>query len=139
MALEDQSATKSPFSSTFSMEVPKFKQSAPVAQKKNCGNGKLQMLRGEFGENKTIIYKLVFKNAIGKILYDAHLSAKMSKQRKVEEKAYKNQLKVAVVKKEQDKKPTVCYCLINFSRNEDLDEFKKSFDQAIEELQKQAK
>lgn len=82
------------------------------------------------------MYKIVFKNSIGRILYDASLSSKMSKQRKVEEKAYKNQLKLAVIKGTQQ--IGLKYCLVNFSRNEDLDEFKKCFEEAISELKKQA-
>lgn len=58
------------------------------------------MLRGEFGEgeNKSIIYKLVFKNAIGKILYDSNITGAFSKMRKIIEKSYKNQIKIAVAK-----------------------------------------
>jgi len=71
----------------------------------------------------SIIYKIIFKNAIGKILYNANLSAKFSKQRKIEEKAYKNQLKIAVVLMEKGEKPAVQYCLINFNRNDDMEKF----------------
>ena len=49
-------------------------------------------MRGEFGEDdkKTVIYKLAFKNGIGKTLFEANISGAFSKMRKMEEKAYKN-------------------------------------------------
>ena len=62
----------------------------------------------------------MFKNSIGRILYDCNISGKFSKVRKIDEKAYKNQLKVAVVRMNEEKKPQVHYCLVNFSRNEEM-------------------
>lgn len=99
--------------------MAKFKQATPAEQKHSCGSGKLSILKGEFGENVTI-FKVVFKNNIGKILYDSNLSGTYSKLRKIEEKAYKNQLKMAVCKLGENKKVTVHYCLANFNRNDDL-------------------
>ena len=63
------------------------------------GIGKVSIQKGVFGEdeNKITIYKVIFKNSLGKILYDSSISKVYSKMRKIEEKAYKNQLKVAVV------------------------------------------
>jgi len=40
---------------------------------------------------------LIFKNSLGKILYDGSISKTFSKMRKIEEKSYKNQLKIAIV------------------------------------------
>ena len=63
------------------------------------GIGKVSIQKGVFGEdeNKITIYKVIFKNSLGKILYDSSISKVYSKMRKIEEKAYKNQLKVALV------------------------------------------
>jgi len=94
--LEDKEAAKSPFKKVFEKEVMKFKQVTPAAEKHSCGIGKLSILEAKIGSS--ILYKLVFKNNIGKILYDANISGKFSKHRKIEEKAYKNQLKLAVCK-----------------------------------------
>jgi hypothetical protein len=55
----------------------------------------------------------------------------------VVEKAFKNQLKIAICKINKEKKAAIHYCLINFSRNEDLDVFKTEFENAVEELKKQ--
>ena len=51
-------------------------------------------MKGEFGE--VTLYKVIFKNNIGKILYDSSISGAASKHKKVAAKAYKNQLKIAV-------------------------------------------
>jgi len=70
---------------------------------------------------------------IGKTLFEANISGKFSKIRKVPEKAGKNQVKVAVVKiNPETKAPSVKFCLVNFSRNTDLDEFEKVFKSAME-------
>ena len=76
MVLEDQAAQKSPFSKQFEKEVQKFKQITPSDQKKNCGQGRVSIQKGEFGEGdqKSLVFKVVFKNGIGKILYDSNIS-----------------------------------------------------------------
>ena len=68
--------------------------------------GRIAIYKGEFGgeddskkESKIVLYKVVFRNVIGKTLYDANISGKHSKFKKIPEKAYKNQLKIAVVQK----------------------------------------
>jgi len=46
---------------------------------------------GEFGEDKkTIMTKVVFRNSIGKTLYEANVTGKFSKLKKVTEKSTKN-------------------------------------------------
>ena len=86
-----------------------------------------------------VIFKVIFKNNIGKILYDANISAKFSKLRKIEEKAYKNQLKIAVCKMNPDtKKAALQFCLINFHRNDDLVAFEKEFTGAMEALKQKS-
>ena len=48
--------------------------------------------------------------------------------RKVAEKSHKNQLKVALVRLgAEGSKTALQYCLINFQRKEDLEEFEKEF------------
>ena len=76
----------------------------------------------------------MFRNNIGKTLYDGMI-AKNSKMKRVVEKIHKNQLKVAVIKKdEQTKKFAMQFCLINFRSAEDLKEFETKFQAAIDEL-----
>ena len=78
--------------------------------------------------NEVAVFKVIHKNTIGKILYDSNISGAFSKSRKVAEKSHKNQLKVALVKLgTEGSKPQVQYCLINFSRKEDMEEFEKEF------------
>ena len=68
--------------------VEKFKVSVPENEKKNCGNGRVSIQEGDFGGSKLI--KVVFRNMIGKTLYEGNISGKMSKIRKVVEKTHKN-------------------------------------------------
>lgn len=77
------------------------------------------------------MFKVIFRNQIGKLLYDGMIDAKQSKSREVQEKAFKNQLKIAVLNK-KDSKWSVQYCKINFSRKDDMHEFDKVFRLAIE-------
>lgn len=59
----------------------------------------------------------------------------MGKLRKIEEKAYKNQLKIAVCQPNKEtKKNQLIYCLVNFNRNDDLETFEKCFKESVEEL-----
>lgn len=76
------------------------------------------------------MFKVIFRNQIGKILYDARVDAKQSKTREVPEKAFKNQLNIAVVNK-KDSKLALHYCRINFSRKDDMHEFDKAFKMAM--------
>ena len=142
VVLEDKEQQESPFQKLFEKEVEKFKIKIPEPLKKNLGRGKVQIMKGVFGvkegetEGGVTLCKLIFKNTIGKILFDGTISAKFSKSKKVEEKAYKNQFKVAVVQKGQgeDKKNQVLHCLVNFSRSDDLVEFQKAFTEAVDAL-----
>lgn len=141
VVLEDQTAQDSPFTKVFEREVTKFKQATPVDQKKNCGGGKVSIQKGTFGEDKkSVIYKVIFKNNIGKTLYDSNISGTFSKLRKIEEKAFKNQLKIAVCQiNKATNKNTVYYCLVNFNRNDDLEQFTTHFKDAVADLQSQQK
>jgi len=83
----------------------------------------------------TIIYKVVFKNAIGKVLYKSEIRANGSRHRRIPEKVFKNQLKIAVAFQDEETKAwSLEYCLINFNRHDDLEEFEKSLTEAIDAL-----
>jgi len=83
----------------------------------------------------TIIYYVVFKNAIGKLLYKSEIRAKDSRHRRIAEKVFKNQVKIAVAYQDEETKAwSLEYCLVNFNRNDDLEEFEKSFTEALDSL-----
>ena len=53
----------------------------------------------------------------------------------VQEKAYKNQVKIAVCRLNQEtKKQQVHYCLVNFNRQDDQAQFQTKFTEAVEAL-----
>ena len=80
---------------------------------------------------------MVFRNLIGKTLYQGSLHATQSKKRRIEEKAMKLQLKLALLAKDPvTKKFKIDYVVVSFSRTEELKEFEEKFDQAIENLKK---
>lgn len=91
--------TKNPFTKKFEKQVDKFKIAMPVEVKKNLGQGKVSIQIGSLGsgEKQFKVFKLVFKNQIGKTLYEGDISGKFSKHRVVQEKATKNQIKVLVI------------------------------------------
>lgn len=63
-----------------------------------------------------------------------------SKKRRIEEKAMKLQLKLAVlVKDSETKKFKVDHVVISFSRMEELKEFEEKFDEAINKLKEGTK
>lgn len=137
MKLDDKEQEKSPFSRIFEKSVAKFKIKFPADHKRSCGGGKVSIHKGVFtsGDKTVYLFKVVFKNPIGKILYDGSIQAAISKCKKIEEKSYKNQFRIGVVYQDpQTKKITPQYCLINFNRNEDLEEFAKCFKDAMETL-----
>lgn len=129
VVLGDDVNTENPFKKVFEKQVDKFKIAIPAPLKKNLGQGKVSIQTGEFGEDKkTIMTKVVFRNSIGKTLYEANVTGKFSKLKKVTEKSTKNQVKIALVKiNPETKAPRVEYCLINFQRSSDMEEFVKEF------------
>ena len=129
MTLADNVNTKSPFTKLFEKQVDKFKISAPLADKKNLGSGKASLQVMELNGSK--MYKLIFKNAIGKSLYEANLSGKASKIKRVAEKAAKNQIKVITLMMSKDNKPMGYHTLLNFQRSTDMEEFEKEFKNAV--------
>jgi len=77
---------------------------------------------------------------IGKTLYQGSLSLAHSKKRRIEKKAMKLQLKLAVlVKDSETKKFKVDHVVISFSRMEELKEFEEKFDEAINKLKEGTK
>jgi len=83
---------------------------------------------------------VVFRNLIGKTLYQGSLSVVHSKKRRIEEKAMKLQLKLALLVKDKDtQKFKVDYVVISFSRMEELKEFEEKFDEAINKLKQNKK
>ena len=113
VTLGDNPASKSPFTKVYEKAVEKFKLASPIELKKNLCNGKVSIQRGEFGTDKPkIIFKIIFRNSIGKTLYNAVISHRVSKLKRVEEKVHKNQVKIATYNAEAAKK--LQYCLINF-------------------------
>ena len=127
---------KSPFVKVIEFNVDKFKISKPIEKKKNLQNGKVSIQRGEFGDDKKIIWcKIVFQNTIGKTLYTATVTG-TSKHKAVIEKNHKNQLKISVVYTNEDKTKENQFCLINFRRDEDLKAFSKKFQEVIDEVSK---
>jgi len=62
----------------FEKEVTKLKQIVP--EKKVFGIGRLSIQKAELGENenKISLYKIIFKNSIGKLLYEGSISGKFS-------------------------------------------------------------
>lgn len=128
--------SKNPFEKVFDKIVDKFKYIIPSNSqsaenkdsaketKKSCGNGKISIEIGEIGKDQKVkMQKIVFRNNIGKTLYEANI-VKNSKIRKVPEKAIKNQLKISVLQYNMSiKKAQMQFCLINFQRDEDLINF----------------
>ena len=132
--LADHPLSKDLFEKIYEIDADKFKIVKPT--KHNCGLGRVSIHKRDIGEGskKITIFKVVFKNVIGKTLYDGNISG-TSRIRKVPEKAYKNQLKIAVVskveKKENEEKKMVNeaqFCQINFKRSDDLEAFFKHFE-----------
>ena len=89
--------TASPFSKEIELQVDKLKVDKPDNLKKSCGNGRVSINKAELVPGK-VTYKVIFRNTIGKTLFDTDLNWKFSKVKVVEEKANKNQLKILTVK-----------------------------------------
>ena len=97
------------------------------------GNGHITIEFAEVDGKK--VYIVVFRNEIGKTLYQGSLSAQYSKKRRVEEKAYKQQLKIALVTKNPEtKKLKVDYCIVNFQRKDDQAQFEQDFEKGLEDI-----
>jgi len=72
---------------------------------------------------------------IGKTLYQGSISAEVSKKRRIEEKAMKLQLKLALLVKDlQTQKFRPDFVIVSFSRSDELKEFEDKFENALTEL-----
>ena len=100
------------------------------------GNGNISIEFAEANGNK--VYIVVFRNQIGKTLYQGTISVKHSKKRRIEEKTYKQQLKVALMSKDPTTNQFKAnHCVISFQRSDDLNQFERDFDDAIAQLKSQ--
>ena len=77
------------------MVTPVVKDGKKEVEKKSMGRGHVSIETAEIQGRK--VYLCVFRNLIGKTLYQGTLHSKFSKKRRIEEKAMKLQLKVALV------------------------------------------
>lgn len=111
------------------------KEEAKKNEKKSMGKGYFSMESAEVNGKK--VYICVFRNLIGKTLYTGTVSPQFSKKRRIEEKAIKLQLKLALVSKDGNK-IKVDYCVISFARSDDLKEFEEKFEEAMSALKEQA-
>lgn len=100
------------------------------------GKGHISIEVADINDKK--VYIVVFRNLIGKNLYQGTISSKFSKKRRIEEKAMKQQLKLALVTIDQaTKKMKVDYLVVSFQRSDDLKQFEKDFEEAVDTLKKQ--
>lgn len=98
---------------------------------KNLGNGSMTI---EFLEKDgKISYLALFRSPTSRPLFTGTIF-KNSKIKRVEEKAAKHQLKIAVHSRLEGKLEA-SFSTINFSSYEDMENFEKEFNQAIKKLQ----
>lgn len=77
------------------------------------GKGHISIEVADINDKK--VYICVFRNLIGKSLYQGTISAQLSKKRRIEEKAMKLQLKLALVTIDSmTKKMKVDYLVVSF-------------------------
>lgn len=96
------------------------------SKKKSLGKGYLSFEQAKVDTNS--VYIVVFRNMIGNTLYQGSVSGIYSKIRRIEEKAMKLQLKLALMVKDPNtKKLKVDHVVASFSRTEDLKDFEEKF------------
>ena len=104
-------------------------------KKKSMCQGNLSLEQAEVGGKPMIM--CVFRSPFGQTLYSGTVSAKHSKYRKIEEKTYKLQFKIALMNKvPKEQRFQIDHCVVSFSRNDDLSNFEKEFVKALEVLKK---
>ena len=99
---------------------------------RDLGNGCMTIEYME--KDGKLTYLVLFRQAMFKPPLFSGTMFKNSKIRRVEEKAAKNQLKIAVHMR-QDGKLEQAFAKINFMSFEDMQSFEKEFNQAITKLQ----
>lgn len=77
------------------MVTPQVIDGKKVETKRSMGKGHISIEVANINDKK--VYICVFRNLIGKNLYQGTVSAQFSKKRRIEEKAMKQQLKLALV------------------------------------------
>ncbi|TNV78262.1 hypothetical protein FGO68_gene12345 [Halteria grandinella] len=134
---------KSPYTKVFSQQVEKFKivpRAVPAgkeeskgedSKKVSMGRGYLSLESAEVNNGK--VYIVVFRSLIGKTLFQGTVSGTLSKMRRIEEKAIKLQLKLAVLVKEGAKFRTE-FVIASFQKSDDLKDFETKFADAVKEL-----
>lgn len=110
--------------------TPVVENGKKVEQKKSMGMGYISIEMAEINNKK--VYICVFRNLVGKTLFQGTISAKLSKKRRVEEKAMKQQLKLALVSMDAaTKKMKVDFLVVSFTRSDDLKQFESVFEEAM--------
>ena len=100
-------------------------------KKVSMGRGYLSLESADLANSK--VYLVVFRSLIGKTLFQGTVSGVLSKMRRIEEKAIKLQLKLALLVKEGAKVKTE-FVVISFSKSDDLKDFEAKFGEAMKEL-----
>lgn len=95
------------------------------------GRGYLSLESAEVNNGK--VYIVVFRSLIGKTLFQGTVSGALSKMRRIEEKAIKLQLKLALLVKEGAKFRTE-FVIASFQKSDDLKDFETKFGDAVKEL-----
>lgn len=76
--LETVQNPNDPFTKIIEKQVDKFKYMPPKAatkeDKKNCGNGRVSIAKAALHDGQLIMNKIIFRNAIGKALYDGNIT-----------------------------------------------------------------
>lgn len=118
------------------MVTPQVIDGKKVETKRSMGKGHISIEVANINDKK--VYICVFRNLIGKNLYQGTVSAQFSKKRRIEEKAMKQQLKLALVTIDPvSKKMKVDHLVVSFQRSDDLKQFETEFEQAVDTLKKQ--
>lgn len=105
-------------------------------KKVTMGRGLFSLETAEVKEGQPV-FVVVFRNLIGKTLYQGTISSQHSKKRRIEEKAMKMQLKVALMSKDgSTQKFKVDHCVVSFARSEDMKDFETKFEEALLKLKK---
>ena len=125
---------KNPYTKVFDKHVNKLKIVKPEEKKRKMDSGTLSI---EYLEtNGKRLYLTVFRAAM-KPLFSGVISGQ-SRIKRVEEKAAKHQLKIAVIMTDPASKQRLqTFCNINFARHEDMISYEEAFGSAMKLLKEQ--
>ena len=80
---------------------------------------------------------ILFRNQIGKTLFTGTIHPASAKQKILDVKPYKVQLKIAcLLKSEKEAKFEICHAVASFGRTDDRKEFMEAFDKEIAAMKK---